>query len=389
MKTRIGLITALLAFCITLTASAQNNGKKPTFRVACNVLAADITLTAHMPEGDKTVAIGYKTVPLRTGMRYTLSIVKEGYTPYRKSFTCNWKGLKERKVVLEKGVGPIPKKDWEVDLEDNVKMEFVPIPTGSFMMGSEDGDEDEQPMRKVSFSRPFWMAKTEVTEKQYEQFRAEAPKVVREKGVLMPSGAELPVIGVSWADAMAFCKWLTQKERKHGRLPDGYEFTLPTEAEWEYACRAGSTGDYAGKLDSMGWFKKNISEKTSPVGLKNPNDWGLYDMHGNVWEWCADYWYVNYDNAPTDGSQRGLAYNEYHAPTELWGETGNIIRYRNTSFRTIRGGGWFSPASACRSANRQYERPGEKTNYLGFRPILIWNPPTPSMEVTRRIPTAQ
>lgn len=384
MKKCLTLITTGLVLGGFLSATAQSNGKQPLLKVVCNVLAADAVLTAHMSDGDKTATLGAGAVPLTSGMRYTLNITKLDYSPYRKTFAANWEGVRQLSVELEEGIGPDGARPWVVDLEDSVSIEFIPIPTGSFVMGSDEGDEDEQPVHPVTFSRPFWMAKTEVTQQQYGQYKA-APKTFKKKDVPMPMGAGLPVAGVSWKDAMAFCRWMTTQERMMGRLPEGYEYTLPTEAEWEYACRAGSTGNYAGKIDSMGWYSKNSSGRTNPVGEKNPNAWGLYDMHGNVWEWCADNWYSNYENMPIDGSQRGLAFDEYDVPREQWGEEGHTVRYRNTSFRAVRGGSWNYPASACKSSNRYYHSPDDKSNYLGFRPILIWNPPVPSMEVTHRL----
>ena len=398
MKKWIGLfLTVLLIDCATLS-SAQNGSKNPSLKVTCNVLAADITLTLHLPEGDKTAAIGTRTVPLKKGQRYTLSISKDEYVPYKNSFIADWDGQKEKSVALEKGLAPSTKKEWLVDLEDSVKMEFIPIPIGSFMMGSNEGEDDEQPVHKVVFSRPFWMAKTEVTFQQYRQhlkYRRSSTSnkpadsfVIHKPGqneIPIPTGAVYPVCWVSWNDASGFCKWLTQTERREGRLPEGYEYTLPTEAEWEYACRAGSTGEFADDIDSMGWYNKNSSNRTNPVGLKNPNAWGLHDMHGNVWEWCADSWYANYEHAPIDGSQRGLAADEYTADKTQWNDKGNTYRLRNGGYRVVRGGSWHYSARACRSANRYYHTPDFKLNYLGFRPILIWNPPTMSLEVTRQI----
>jgi formylglycine-generating enzyme required for sulfatase activity len=388
MKIKTGLIITLLAFCSTIVTVAQSSGDNPSLKVACSVLAANIQLTVHLPDGDKTATLGTSTVPLKHGMRYTLNVSKPGYSPYRKTLTANWEGLRQLSVILEQGIGPDSSGAWVVDLENSVTMEFMPIPTGSFIMGSDDGEDDEGPRHPVAFSRPFWMAKTEVTQEQYGQYK-DAPQTYKKKDVPMPMSAALPVAGVSWKDAMAFCNWLTTNERAMGRLPEGYEFTLPTEAEWEYACRAGTTGDYAGPINSMGWYNKNSSERTNPVASKSPNAWGLYDMHGNVWEWCADYWYSNYENAPTDGSQRGLAVDEYHVPDEQWGEEGNTIRLRNTGLRSVRGGCWNYPASACRSANRFYHSPDDTSHYLGFRPILIWNPPQPSLEVIRKIKIKQ
>jgi formylglycine-generating enzyme required for sulfatase activity len=244
---------------------------------------------------------------------------------------------------------------------------------------------DELPVHRVTFSRPFWMAKTEVTMQQYEQFK-KVDHTPDPNEVEMPKGAIYPVVWVSWYDARDFCAWLTQKERRRGRLPEGYEYVLPTEAQWEYACRAGTTEDFAGNPDQMAWYKKNSGGKTNPVGKKKPNAWGLYDMHGNVWEWCDDIWYANYINAPVDGSQRGDAPNEYTVDRSLWGQGAKLYyRLYNDHYRVVRGGSWAYSKQACRSANRYYHTPKYKLSYLGFRPILIWNPPALRLKVMDRL----
>jgi len=164
-----------------------------------------------------------------------------------------------------------------------------------------------------------------------------------------------PVVGVSWDDACYFCQWLTQREKAAGRLPDGYVFSLPTEAQWEYACRAGTTGPYAGELDSMAWYQANAGPGTHPVGQKQPNAWGLYDMHGNAWEWCFDF-----ANAyPSDGVTDPIA---TRADTASQG------------WHTIRGGGWHSAANRCRSAVRNDVDRSYSENILGFRIALIPDP---------------
>lgn len=379
MKTWMIFLTLLV-----LGSTHQASAKNPTLKVVVNTLMSEITLTCHLPDGNKTAIMGTAPVQLKEGLRYSLSISKEGYNSYHKSFIADWEGQKVRSVVLEDGIEPSTKTPWLVDLEDSVKMEFMPIPVGEFKMGSDEGSDDEQPVHLVSFSRPFWMAKTEVTNQQYQQFKTNS-HTPEENEVVMPSGAGYPVCWVSWNDAAAFCDWLTKKERRKGRLPEGYEYTLPTEAEWEYACRAGSTGDFAGEMDSMGWYNKNSAGKTNPVGNKKPNAWGLHDMHGNVWEWCADYWYGTYDNAPVNGSQRGLAYDEYEVDRSLMNGDGHTYRLRNTAYRVVRGGSWHYSASACRSANRYYHKPSFSLNYLGFRPVLLWNPPQLKMLVTEHL----
>jgi formylglycine-generating enzyme required for sulfatase activity len=161
--------------------------------------------------------------------------------------------------------------------------------------------------------------------------------------------ADLPVENVSWDDTVEFCKKLSDlpEEKKAGRL-----YRLPTEAEWEYACRAGSKTAYAfddeeGLLPEYGWFKRNSSDRTHTVGLLEPNAWGLYDMHGNVWEWCSD-WYGEYPKG---------AVSDPTGPCE-------------GSDRVNRGGGWYNEAANCRSAIRHGIDPSFRFHFIGFRVAL-------------------
>jgi len=235
------------------------------------------------------------------------------------------------------------KPAWIAQLGSGVEMEFVPIPAGSFLMGSNSGDEDEKPVHRVTISKPFWLAKTEVTQRQYKQVMGKNPSCFQR-------GLENPVEMVSWNDAVSFCKKLTEIERQAGRLLDKFEYVLPTEAQWEYVCRAGTKRTCARNLDSMAWYSSNSRGKTHPVGTKQANAWGLYDMHGNVYEWCLDDWHGSYDGALADGSR--------------WGEGSG-------SLRVIRGGGWNRSASNCRSTLRYYWAPDNSRDCLGFRVCLI------------------
>ncbi|MBN2685089.1 MAG: SUMF1/EgtB/PvdO family nonheme iron enzyme, partial [Pontiellaceae bacterium] len=237
-----------------------------------------------------------------------------------------------------------PKKPETIttDLGGGISMEFIPIAAGSFMMGSTNGDDDEKPVHRVTITKPFWMAKTEVTQAQWRQVMGSNPSNFK--------GDTLPVEQVSWDDAMEFCRKLTQIERQAGRLPEGFEYMLPTEAQWEYACRAGTTGDYAGDLDAMAWYGDDVWEShPHPVGTKQPNAWGLYDMHGSVLEWCLDDWHESYEGAPSDGSR--------------WGDGSG-------SDRVGRGGCWYRSASRCRSAFRDVYSPDFTALSLGFRPLV-------------------
>lgn len=221
----------------------------------------------------------------------------------------------------------------------DLALDLIWVAPGTFQMGSGDGHSDERPVRRVTHSRGFWLGKTEVTQAQWQAVMGGNPSGFK--------GDDLPVENVSYEDALAFCRKLTERERAAGRLPDGYVYTLPTEAQWEYACRAGTTGNYAGELDAMAWYGENSSGRTHPVGRKQANAWGLYDMHGNVWEWCLD--------------RRG-PYTISSATDPQGADAG--------SFRVNRGGGWSSIADHCRSANRDWDSPGLGDPVLGFRLAL-------------------
>ncbi len=202
---------------------------------------------------------------------------------------------------------------------------YVQIQPGEFMMG----DKNNGPAHKVRISRWFEMGKYEVTQGQWQAVMGNNPSGFK--------GTSLPVENVSWEDAQNFIS------RLNGRN-DGYVYRLPTEAEWEYACRAGTTGDYAGNLYEMAWYENNSGNQTHPVGQKKPNAWGLYDMHGNVWEWVQD-WYDSYSGKVETDPQ------------------GSSTR----SGRVNRGGGWISTAAYCRSAVRRNDSPGYRDANLGFR----------------------
>jgi formylglycine-generating enzyme required for sulfatase activity len=228
-------------------------------------------------------------------------------------------------------------KEIGIDLDGGVKLEMVLIPAGSFMMGSNLG-HNEKPVHKVRITRPFYLGKYLVTQEQWEAVMDSNPSRCK--------GPKNPVELVSWDDCQQFFDKLNAKSG-----PGGGKFQLPTEARWEYACQAGSTtrycfGDDESGLGEYAWYSGNSGGKTHPVGEKKPNAWGLYDMHGNVCQWCAD-WYdaAYYAGSPTDD------------PTGP--ETG--------SARVIHGCCWYSYAPDCRSANRYFEPPGGRRDNVGFR----------------------
>ena len=215
-------------------------------------------------------------------------------------------------------------------------MEFKLIPAGRFTMGQ--GDESHE----VTLTEPFQIGVHEVTQAQYEQVMGSNPSIDK--------GAENPVDPVSWDDAVQFCRQFSELPAEKAA---GNVYRLPTEAQWEYACRAGTTttfsfGDDNSVLGDYVWYTNNSSGSTHPVGSKRPNAWGLYDMHGNIWEWCSD-WYGEdyYESSPTSD------------PT---GPSGG-------SLRVIRGGSWFNTADYCRAAYRARSSPSFAANGNGFRVV--------------------
>jgi formylglycine-generating enzyme required for sulfatase activity len=219
------------------------------------------------------------------------------------------------------------------------KLELRRIPAGSFRMGSAGGDTDERPVTEVTL-RQFWLGRTEVTQAQWQALMGGNPSGRK--------GDNLPVTRVSWDEVLEFCRQLTERERVAGRLPPGFAYTLPTEAQWEYACRAGTSGDYAGSLSEFGWYAPNSSRQTQPVGTKRANLWGLHDMHGNVFEWCLD-WYE--DRLP------GQVVEDPTGP-------------RTGANRVVRGGAWNSDPELCRSSSRNSNPPAARADVLGFRVAL-------------------
>ncbi|MEI6656399.1 MAG: formylglycine-generating enzyme family protein [Verrucomicrobiota bacterium] len=228
-------------------------------------------------------------------------------------------------------VAAVPGTTRIVDLGGGVTMDLVLISSGTFTMGSDKGGNERA--HQVTLTKPFYLGKTEVTQEQWQQVMGGNPSEFKD--------AKNPVENVSWDDCQEFVVKLRKK------VP-GQTFRLPTEAEWEYACRAGTTGDYAGNLDDMAWYDDNSGSKTHPVGQKKPNAWGLYDMHGNVWEWCADWYGDDPHGAVTDptGPNTGSA-------------------------RVGRGGSWYRDGSGCRSANRRRSTPGIRNRNLGFRVAAV------------------
>jgi formylglycine-generating enzyme required for sulfatase activity len=218
---------------------------------------------------------------------------------------------------------------------NSIGMDFVEIPPGNFTMGSSSSETTphERPAHPVTISKPFLMAATEVTQAQWKAVFGSNPANFE--------GDELPIEQVSWSDAQEFIREMNAKE-------DGAHYRLPTEAEWEYACRAGAMGYHYGDLDSIAWFDPNSGGATHPVGQKQPNAWGLYDMLGNVYEWCEDW--------------KG-AYPEGSVTDPGGPSTG--------SFRVIRGGSWMVHANRTKAHFRDFFPPEQHRTDIGFRVVAV------------------
>ena len=239
-------------------------------------------------------------------------------------------------------------------------MEFILIPTGEFIMGAvpqdKDSEYDEKPKHKVRITKPFYMGKYPVTQEEWEKLDWDNPSTFKN------AGKRAPVESVSWYGCQEFIKKLNHKEGKCYRLP--------REAEWEYAARGGTLidltsgtsrstltrnsiytfGDDTSKLGDYAWYDDNSNYITHAVGDKKPNEWGLYDMMGNVWEWCED-----------------LYHDEYYKSTILEDPEGP----KKGEVRVLRGGSYFGYARECRLSNRRNDSPDYRYNFNGFRLVLL------------------
>lgn len=248
-------------------------------------------------------------------------------------------------------LGDIKSNSFYLEVMGKPGIEFIDVPAGEFMMGSEQGFGYELPVHKVKITRAFKISKFEISQKIWQVVMKSNPSPVQSD--------KLPVMNISWEDAIAFCNKLSQIfdldtvytiiNGKYFFDINANGFRLPTEAEWEYACRAGSNSDYPGSgiLDEIGWFNGNSAYNTHPVGTKKPNDWNIYDMNGNVWEWCWDWYDESYYSVSPSADPTGP-------------ESGTR--------RVLRGGACSVGATFARSSNRTY--PANDFTYCGLRIII-------------------
>ncbi|MCC6128362.1 MAG: formylglycine-generating enzyme family protein [Acidobacteria bacterium] len=255
--------------------------------------------------------------------------------------------------------------------EAGVEMAFRLIPPGEFRMGiRKAGWRDEEPSHTVRITQPFWLGEAPVTQGQFDLWKREE-KAEHEHD--FKGQAKNPAENLTWPDAITYCSWLAKAQRE--QLPRGYSLVcLPTEAEWEYACRAGTdtayhTGNGVDDLADVGWFDQNSKRTTHPVGQKPANNFGLHDMHGNVWEWChdacdRDAYRKREDGVRDPGSLERL---------EEW-SAGLSTMLESSLFRVRRGGSWINGAAFCRSAIRYWRSPDDRDRYIGFRVCLARGP---------------
>ena len=272
-----------------------------------------------------------------------------------------------------------PEPDLQLRLGNGEEMAFQLIPAGEFRMGARDEYRDEEPAHTVRITQPFYLGRFPVTQTQFLAWRAG-----HEFG--FPGKRRHPAEQVTWDEAVEFCAWLTTTCRDQLR---GHVACLPTEAEWEYACRARKdaqaaggwtttqteyyTGDGEAALKDAGWYSGNAEESTHDVGGKEPNELWLYDMHGNVDEWCwdaydADAYKTRVDGVadPGDDTRRRALGGEALVAAAGGGNPGRVIR----------GGSWFGGAWDCRSAYRVGFVPGDRFGFLGFRVCVVPGPVT-------------
>ena len=236
-------------------------------------------------------------------------------------------------------------------ITNTIGMKFNKIPDGNFLLGShltEEGHQSNETQHRVRITKPFNLGVHEVTQAQYQK--------VMGTNLSLFKAADNPVNKVSWLEAVTFCRKLSELPAEKAA---GNVYRLPTEAEWEYACRAGSTkkfsfGDDDSDLGDYAWYVENSANKIHPVGSKQPNAWGLYDMHGNVWEWCQDR-YGDYPNA---------------AVTDPTGPLSGSLNFEGKSTRVFRGGSFLHDAEFCRSAYRSGFEPSRRYLNVGFRVCL-------------------
>ena len=287
----------------------------------------------------------------KVNLRIVFSRGALSYSASSAEYVCDWVGEKSFTIELAPVVGPQLRKGWTIAFDGKgsaSQMTFGFVRAGTFKMGRVLGDQSGESRHDVELRNGYWLGVNEVTQAQWMTLMEKNPSFDQ-------TSPDNPVENVSWDDAMLFCRKLTNRERLAGRLPEGYVYTLPTEAQWEYACRAGSEQAYAfGEDDLVLALYGNVTgaedgfPKVAPTGKFRANAWGFHDMHGNVSEWCRDLYGTYPENKVVE-------------------PTGPVDA---EPLRIHRGGSWNQPAAAACSYSRDFATPGFHDESIGFRVAL-------------------
>jgi|GEM_PF-1924522 len=348
-----------MTFYQILTRKVASGGSKPVAKLRSDLPAAISNVIADAMENDPAERIADVDV-LRRRMEEALmppvatgeEASKSASTAPRSAAVAMTKELEGDTYAVKAPAGEKQAgTELAKSLTNSIGMKLMLIPKGSFLMGSPTSEVDRidnETQHRVTISKPFYMGATQVTQDQWKAIMGGNPSKFTGED-------KLPVESVSYEDAVGFCEQLSWR--------DGRTYRVPTEAQWEYACRAGTEtpfhfgktittaqANWNGNYPYNGGAKEEYRQKTTPVGIFDANPWGLYDMHGNVWEWCRD-WYAAYP--------KGNA-------TDPVGPAKGVFRF----WRVLRGGSWFNGAWRCRSASRGFFTPGSRNNNVGFRVSL-------------------
>ena len=346
-----------------LKLDASNGEAKNLKQEAENHLIPTLEIIAYVNGNIVTPKIkALKTIPvwesapwkLQKGNEYEFDVTyKSGDDEYYgkiPAFTCSANGPHQKTVYLKKVVF-----NGTVNLPNGVKLEMVKVEPGTFTMSHRDGDNfSDEVEHTKTLTKTFYIGKYEVTQEQWSVIMGTTVRQQRDKAntswPLHGEGSRFPIYYVSWHEAMEFC------EKMNRYAPPGWKFTLPTETQWEFAARGGNNSrnyKYSGSnnIGDVAWYDENSNFTTHEIGGKDPNELGLYDMSGNVLEWCLDNSNGKSNNMPAEFSR------SYHDS--------------DGSYRVRRGGHWLANARGCRSACRVYWKPGDRLNFLGFRLALV------------------
>jgi hypothetical protein len=326
---------------VTLARGAQD--------LAVTAPGGSISVTSNAPGASVADASGRVlgkaplAIPLAAPGSYQFSVSAEGYSAATVRGKLDDGGRLELVANLEKIEIPVEGRDGAILLAGGRSLPLVWLAPGAFRMGSAQGEigrEESEAQHSVTLTQGFWLGKTEVTQAQWAAVMGANPSAFSD------GGADAPVERVSWDEAMEFCRRLSEIARAAKALPAGYEFSLPTEAQWEYACRVGEAKDL--DIAATGWTAANSGRRTHPAASLKATAFGLHDMRGNVAEWCRD-WFAPYpagDAVDPTGPASG-------------------------QFRVARGGAWQQGSSKARCAARNSFVPADRWNYLGLRVALV------------------